>query len=562
MSHLLAQLKISARIYLIIGIIVIGIGSIIFVSSNALKDSLYQQRSNQIQNLVETAESLVQGYQARVEAGELTEEEAKGRAKSVLGTLHYEKTNYFWINDIKGKLLMHPSLANLIDTDVKELKDAKGNKIFNDMINLVKEKGAGEYRYSWPPSSEARPKMSYVQGNKKWGWIIGTGVFFDDLEKEVWAIQKAPLITGAIALFLATFLAIFIGRSISKPVVALTHGMQELADGHLDTQLHMENRRDEIGDMARTFETFQEGARQVKKMTEIQQEKNSNTEKEKKAAMNLMANEFEESVGKSVTVVASAATDLQESSKMLLDISEQTSRQTSTVAAATEEASSSVQTVASAAEELSASIGEINRQIEESSRVSKDAVNKVKETDETVSTLSEAATQIGDVVKLIQDIAEQTNLLALNATIEAARAGEAGKGFAVVASEVKNLATQTGKATEEISAKIITVQDVSNASVSAIRGIGKIIEQIDDITQTIAEALHQQDEATKEISNNVQQASAGTSEISSSITTVTQAAQESRMAATEVMGASEKLSSQSESLRSEIEGFLVKIRQG
>lgn len=186
----------------------------------------------------------------------------------------------------------------------------------------------------------------------------------------------------------------------------------------------------------------------------------------------------------------------------------------------------------------------------------------MKRTDSTVSTLSDAATQIGDVVRLIQDIAEQTNLLALNATIEAARAGEAGKGFAVVASEVKNLANQTGRATEEISKKIVTIQNVSSQAVGAIRSIGDVIGRIDSISRTIAEAIHQQEAATREISNNVQQASTGTAEISSSIVSVTHASSESRAAASEVLSASAELSKQAETLRKEIVGFVATVRQG
>ena len=176
---------------------------------------------------------------------------------------------------------------------------------------------------------------------------------------------------------------------------------------------------------------------------------------------------------------------------------------------------------------MTASIGEIDRQVGESTRIAHEAVDQVTRTNATVSTLSEAATQIGDVVKLIQDIAEQTNLLALNATIEAARAGEAGKGFAVVASEVKNLANQTGRATEEISNKISTVQNVSIEAANAIRTIGTTIESINNISGIISDAVKQQTSATKEISSNVQQVYAGTSEVSSSIVKVTGAASES-----------------------------------
>lgn len=230
------------------------------------------------------------------------------------------------------------------------------------------------------------------------------------------------------------------------------------------------------------------------------------------------------------------------------------------MASATEEASASVQTVASASEELTASISEINRQVIESARISQNAVTEVKRTDTTVTTMADAASQIGDVVRLIQEIAEQTNLLALNATIEAARAGDAGKGFAVVASEVKSLANQTARATEEISKKIVMVQSASSEVVSAIRAIGSTIEQINEISKDISQAVQQQASATQEISNNVMQASEGTSQVSSSIVDVTKAATQSQKSANEVLSSAADLSKQSAILRQEIQTFLGNIR--
>jgi methyl-accepting chemotaxis protein len=164
------------------------------------------------------------------------------------------------------------------------------------------------------------------------------------------------------------------------------------------------------------------------------------------------------------------------------------------------------------------------------------------------------------VVGLIQDIAEQTNLLALNATIEAARAGEAGKGFAVVASEVKSLATQTAKATEEISGQITTMQGATSDSAAAIRGIGEIIKEINEIATAISSAVEEQGSATEEISRNVQQASAGTKEVSANIDGVAQAAGETGKSAGEMLSASGELAQQAKALSGEVESFLQRVR--
>lgn len=561
MGNLLARVKINARIYMLIAVAALGIGAVVMVSSQEIHDSMANERKEQTRRLVEAAASLVDGfYKESKMSGGPSEEESQRLALSAVHDMRYDKTQYFFVVGWDGIMLDHPN-KDLVGKDLLSLKDANGDKVFVNIIDMAK-RGGGTLHYMWKDTDGiVKPKVTHVIAVPEWKWAVASGVYVDDVERSVGEIQKRLLVAAGILLLLSMVVANLIGRSIAKPINQLNASMQQLAKGDTSIEVGMEDRRDEIGTMANTVRVFQENARQVEKLKAEQAELEHRATVEKKAAMDKLANEFERSVGQIVQVVASAATELQANSKHLSDIADKTSQQSATVAAATEEASSSVSTVASATEELSASIGEINRQVTESSQVAQNAVKEVKKTDATVSTLSEAAAQIGDVVKLIQDIAEQTNLLALNATIEAARAGEAGKGFAVVASEVKNLATQTARATEDISKKIVTVQTVSTDTVTAIRSIGKTIEQMNTIASAIANAIQEQNAATKEISNNVQQASAGTSEVSSNIVGVTQAATEARGAATEVLNASSELSKQSEHLRSEIDTFLRKVRE-
>jgi methyl-accepting chemotaxis protein len=216
--------------------------------------------------------------------------------------------------------------------------------------------------------------------------------------------------------------------------------------------------------------------------------------------------------------------------------------------------------VASATEELGSSVQEISRQVHESSRIALDAVKQAEKTDQRVNELSQAAGRIGDVVKLITAIAEQTNLLALNATIEAARAGEAGRGFAVVASEVKSLANQTAKATEEISAQIGGMQNATRESVGAIKEIAATINRISEITGTIAAAVEQQGAATHDIAHNVHEAAKGTSEVASSIGEVNRGAGETGAASAQVLASAQSLSKESGLLRSEVDNFLATVR--
>lgn len=219
-----------------------------------------------------------------------------------------------------------------------------------------------------------------------------------------------------------------------------------------------------------------------------------------------------------------------------------TSRQSTTAAQASESVSATVQVVASGVEELASSVSEISSQVTTASQISGEAVEQAKQSNQIVQDLAASAAQIGEVVNLISDIAEQTNLLALNATIEAARAGESGKGFAVVASEVKSLAAQTAKATEQIRENIGDIQGSSSSAVDALKIITETIGRINDISMSISGAVEEQSTVTSEIANNMQEASVGVGNISENVKQIAEDTQFVNDATQKVKAASAALS--------------------
>ena len=377
------------------------------------------------------------------------------------------------------------------------------------------------------------------------------------------AMARAVMTTEIIAplaILLGGLLAFFIGRAVSRPIVDMTQAMGRLAQGDLDAQVPAIGQRDEIGDMASAVQVFKDNAIAVEKLKQEREAQEQRAQKEKRQQMMDLADKFESSVGAIIGTVSSASTELQHTAQSMSSTAEETSSKSSMVASASEEASTNVQTVASSTEELTASIAEISRQISESNSIAKRAEEDAVSANEDVQGLSQAARTIGDVVGLISDIAEQTNLLALNATIEAARAGEAGKGFAVVASEVKSLANQTAKATEEISSQVENMQTATGNTVEAIQKISEVIKQISDNSTSIASAVEQQNAATREISRNVQEAASGTQGVATNIASVQKAAEETGASSSQVLSAAGELSQQSETLRGEVETFISGLR--
>jgi methyl-accepting chemotaxis protein len=373
--------------------------------------------------------------------------------------------------------------------------------------------------------------------------------------------ERLIVMLAAGGFLLGGALALLLGRGISRPMRAMCKAMRELAGGKFDVVLPGLGRRDELGEMAEAVEEFKvQAIAKAERDAAAQDTQNKASSAARRAELIRFADEFEAAVGVIVSNVSASAVQLEQAAGTLTRTAETTQSLSSQVAGASEEASSNIQSVASATEELSTSVDEIGRRVRESNQIAEAAVLQAQQTDGRIGKLSRAAQEIGDVVKLITAIAEQTNLLALNATIEAARAGEAGRGFAVVASEVKSLASQTAKATDEISSHISGMQGATQESVAAIKEIGGTIGQISNIAAAIASAVEQQSSATQEIARSVQSVAQGTREAATNIMQVNRGATETGSASEEVLNSAQTLSSESTRLREELDRFMANIR--
>jgi methyl-accepting chemotaxis protein len=337
--------------------------------------------------------------------------------------------------------------------------------------------------------------------------------------------------------------------------------MAGIARGQIDIVIPGAARSDEIGDMAKTVTVIRENAERsaVERQDEESRLRTQQVER-RKAEMHALADSFEREVGNIAATVSSLATELKASATSMTQTAQATQRVSDQAASASDAASSHVQSVASTSGVLSSSLNEIAGEVHESSRIAAAAVEQAQQTDARVNELSQAAGRIGDVVKLITAIAEQTNLLALNATIEAARAGEAGRGFAVVASEVKALAVQTANATGEITTQISGMQTATEDSVAAIKAIGATIDRVAAIASKIATAVGRQDAATQEISRNAHEAATETAQVVTNIAEANRGIAATGSASSEVLTSAGTLAESSVRLKGEVERFLTTVR--
>lgn len=408
--------------------------------------------------------------------------------------------------------------------------------------------------------TEQRDIIYQDGGNKEKLGTLEVGYSLAAVEAAKRAAVTEAIVSTLLMVVLLALAVFFSFAAIARPLRLLTDVMAKLASGDRTQQVPSTGRPDEIGDIARAVQVFKDNAIEMDRLSAERRTERLAAEAQRKDSMNAMATDLENTVGQMVEALTRSAADMRSTADVLSNTSEETTRRSSLVAAASEQATQTVGTVATATEELSSSSLEIARQVTYSASMTDQARVQAGKASETVAQLMDAADKIGAVIGLISNIAGQTNLLALNATIEAARAGEAGKGFSVVASEVKNLASQTAKATEDISAQINGIQEATRAAVADIDSIAGLIAKISEIASTVAAAAEEQKAATEEIARNVQEVARGAQDVSQNIASVSHSADRTSGAVGTVLTAATAITGNVDGLRNRVLSFIHDIR--
>ncbi|WCE31129.1 methyl-accepting chemotaxis protein [Vibrio sp. SCSIO 43137] len=536
----LGNLSIRKKLHVLVLVSVIIIVALSLFQLLEQKKSSLSERKGKLQAQVESALSLATHYYNN--SSIYGEEEAKKRAIDAIQSLRYDGKTYFWITSPSNVVVMHPIKPQLNGKDASDFKDGSGKFHWQEMAQIGKTKGAGFLDYTWKsPDGELLDKISFVAAMPEWNWIIGTGVLISDINQAFISDLIMAGITIGIALIALAISSFILGRNIVMPIEKLLGKVHQISDGDLTLRLNT-SRKDEIGDICRDM----------------------NAMLEKLQGAFTLANE---SANQSTDLVSSIASSSEQSAVSIqsqyaqLDLlSTAMNQMTSTtveVSRNAEQASNTTNTVAEQATESSSDMEKTVQNIE-------DADNQMALTSQLVEQLNTGVMNISDVVTVIQNISEQTNLLALNAAIEAARAGEQGRGFAVVADEVRNLASSTNESTEQIQASINeltnSAQDASKAvalSREKVQTCVKSSEETRDELGRMVELLNQANDMVTQIASSAEEQGVVSNEINENVAIINTSANEMNSAATNLAQQSQVLVESSSDLAEHLKYFKV-----
>ena len=473
-------------------------------------------RQNATRQHVEVAHGVLAWAHGLETTGKATREQAQDMAKQAIAALRYDKSEYFWINDMTPRVVMHPTNPKLNGQEVSGVKDPNGFALFLGFVDQVKRNGAGFVPYMWPKPGSEQPveKLSYVKGFEPWGWVIGSGIYIDDLR----AAQRERLTLALIALSLALAVPMyfFVGfyRANKGGLDLISLHLNELAAGDLRHRPADPLGRDEpgqlIGEMQKLYTSLHELIRKVRH-----------------GARELHTASHE---------IAMASMDL--------------SSRTEASAAALEQQSSAMEQIGSTVQATATHTTEAAHFAQENEHVAERSGAVIAEVVHTMQGIHASSAKINDIIGVIDGIAFQTNILALNAAVEAARAGEQGRGFAVVAGEVRNLAQRSAQAAKEI-------KDLISASVEQIDQGTRIVQGAGDTMQSVVNNARQINTYLSEIATSAKEQATGVRQVSESIQDLDRNTQQNAAVVEQTTSAAAALKQHAEVLQAEIANFQV-----